>query len=118
MTAPSPKPRREVRVDLSGLTDRQVLVRQHVVSLGERAYGPRWQSDLAVALTKEAGRRVGQSQVSQWVSGSRPVPEGLLEPLQRLAFKVVADLERRADAIRADWIASYPDEDVEAASRA
>ncbi len=105
MTLSPPKPRREPKVDLSGLSDRQVLVRQGVVTLGELAYGPRWQSDLAAALSEEAGRRIRQAQVSHWVLGVRPVPEAMIEPLQRLAARVADDLIRRADRIRADWIA-------------
>ncbi|KQO91650.1 conserved protein of unknown function [Methylorubrum extorquens] len=114
MTLSPPKPpRREPKVDLSGLTDRQILVRQGVVTLGELAFGPRWQSDLAAALSQEAGRRVGQAQVSHWVLGVRPVPESLVEPLQQLAMRIAADLVRRADRIRADWSAA-PQEDVDA----
>lgn len=113
MTLSPPKPRREPKIDLSGLSDRQVLVRQGVVTLGELAFGPRWQSDLAAALSQEVGRRVGQSQVSQWVAGSRPVPEALIEPLQRLAVRAADDLARRADRIRADWVAA-PQEDLDA----
>lgn len=113
MTLSSKPPRREPKVDLSGLSDHQVLVRQGVVTLGELAFGPRWQSDLAAALSEEAGRRVGQAQVSHWFLGVRPIPEAMIEPLQRLAVRVADDLVRRADRIRADWVAA-PQEDLDA----
>lgn len=113
MTLSSKPPRREPKIDLSGLTDRQVLVRQGVVTLGDLAFGPRWQSDLAAALSKESGRRIGQAQVSHWFLGVRPVPEALIEPLQRLAIRSADDLVRRADRIRSDWVEA-PQEDVAA----
>lgn len=113
MTASPQKPRREVQVDLTGLTDRQVIIRHHVVALGENAYGPRWQSYLAAALSEEASRKIGQAQVSHWVAGIRPVPEVLIAPLQRLAMRIADDLERRADRIRADWDAGPSPEDAE-----
>ncbi len=106
-------PRREAQVDLSGLTDHQVRLRAGVISLGERAFGPRWQTDLAAALSTEAGKRIGQAQVSHWVAGIRPVPETLVEPLQRLAVRAIRELERRAAELRVDWI-DPPPEDAQA----
>lgn len=100
----SPKTtRQEVRVDLSGLSERQAVVRLHVIRLGELAFGPRWQSYLAETLSTEVGRTVGQSQIAHWIAGRRPVPEAMIEPLQRLAMRLATDMERRADLIRADW---------------
>lgn len=109
-----PKPRREVRVDLSGLTSDQVFHRRGVVRLGELAFGPRWQTDLAAALSLEAGRQVRQSQISAWVSGERAVPMVLIEPLKRIAVRIAEDMERRAAEIRADWADQPPADDVAA----
>lgn len=113
MTLSSPKPRREVQVDISGLSDRQALIREHVLRLGELAFGPRWQSDFAAALSAEARKAITQAQVGHWIAGRRPVPEGLIEPIQRLAIRLAKDLERRADRIRADWTEA-PQEDLDA----
>lgn len=113
-----PKPRRDPKIDLSGLTDRQMVVRQHVVALGEQAYGLRWQSDLAAALSKAASRKVGQAQISHWFSGIRPVPEAMIESLQRLAMRIADNLVRRAERIRADWSEDPPAEDIENTARA
>lgn len=104
MTASLPsRARQEVKVDLSGLSERQQLVRLHVIRLGEMAFGPRWQSYLAEILSGEVGRPVGQSQIGHWISGRRPVPEAMIDPLQRIAMRLAGDMERRADLIRADW---------------
>ncbi len=118
MTEPSPKRRREVQIDLSGLTDRQLLAREKVLRLGPFAFGPRWQSDFATALSKEARKSISQGQVGHWISGRRPVPEGLIEPIQRLAVRVCEDHERQVDRIRADWATEPPAEDIDAISRA
>jgi hypothetical protein len=106
-----PKPIREAKVDLSGLTEAQILIRRGVISLGERAFGPRWQSFFATALSEVAGRRITQAQVSQWISGSRPVPDALFEPTRRLAIRAAEDLERRAAEIRMEWAPAAPEED-------
>lgn len=111
MSNPSPKPpRREPQVDLSGLSDHQIRLRAGVIALGERVFGARWQTDLSTALSDVAGKRVGQAQISHWVAGLRPVPEALIEPLQRLAIRAAEDLERRAAEIRADWIDPPPED--------
>ena len=105
-TEPPPdRPRRSrvAKVDLSKLNDHQRTVRAHVVALGEHAYGPRWQAPLATALAQESGRAISSAQVSHWLAGRSPVPEGLTEPLMALATAAVADLDRRAAAIRAAW---------------
>ncbi|MCK2054974.1 helix-turn-helix domain-containing protein [Methylobacterium sp. 37f] len=114
MTESPPKPRREVKVDISGLSSDQVLIRRAVILLGERAFGPRWQSDLAAALSIEANRRITQAQVSQWISGQRPVPEGLVDPLQRLALRKASEMESMAAELRADWAPTPPAEDIAA----
>lgn len=104
MTASKPpRARQEVKVDLSGLSERQAIVRMHTIRLGELAFGPRWQSYLAEILSSEIGRKVGQPQIAHWISGRRPVPEAMLDPLQRIAMRLADDMERRADLIRADW---------------
>jgi len=104
-TPPPDRPRRSrvAKVDLSKLTERQIEIRAHVVALGEHAYGPRWQTPLAAALAKESGRAITPAQVSHWLAGRSPVPEALIEPLMALAAAAVADLDRRAAAIRAAW---------------
>lgn len=114
MTESSQKPRREPKIDLSGLTSEQVLIRRAVILLGERVFGQRWQSDLAAALSIEANRKITQAQVSQWISGQRPVPEGLIEPLQRLAIRMASEMESKAAEVRADWAPPPPAEDVAA----
>lgn len=118
MSIDPPKHRREAKVDLSGLSDSQLFNRRSVIALGERAFGPRWQSLFAEALTREAGRRVGQVQVAQWIAGDRPVPEALIEPIRSLALRLADDMERRAADLRADWAKAPPAEDVEAADAA
>ncbi len=111
MTIAPPKTRTPPKVDLSGLSDEQQDRRARVIRLGEIAFGARWMSDFAAALTKEAGRTVRYAQVSQWVIGYRPVPESLEEPLTRLAFKVADQLAERAAFVRSDW-KGPPPEDV------
>lgn len=103
MDNPPSKPRREAKVDLSGLTPGEIETRRAVVELGTLAFGPRWQTDLAAALSNETGRTIGQAQVSHWVSGHRPVPRALIEPLRAVAMRVAADLVTAANIIRADW---------------
>lgn len=115
---PTPKPRREIRVDLSGLTDRQAYVRQMVIRFCERAYGQRWQSTFAADLTKEAGRRIAQNQVSQWISGERPVPEGLFEPIRRLAVRTGERMQRHGGDIVTDWAKAPSAKDVKDAEAA
>ena len=115
MTTDSPKPRREVKVDLSGLSPEQVSTRTRVIALGEMTFGAsRWQTDLARAITTEAGRRITQGQVSHWVSGLSPVPPALLDPIRRVAIRVAEDLEHRADEIRAAWVDEPTPEDAKA----
>lgn len=106
--------KRAAQVDLSGLSRRQIALRRRVVALGERAFGSRWQTEFATAASEEAHRHVGQAQVSHWISGRRPVPEGLIEPLRRLAFRLADELEFRAAEIRADWAQDPSEEDNEA----
>lgn len=102
------------RVDLSALSTRQIDLRRRVIALGERAFGDRWQTSFASATAREIGRHIGQAQVSHWISGKRPVPEALVEPLRRLALRLADELERRAAEIRADWAADPSEEDREA----
>jgi hypothetical protein len=114
----TPKPRREIKVDLSGLTDRQAYVRGMVIRFCERAYGPRWQSMFAADLTKEAGRRIAQNQVSQWISGDRPVPEALFEPIRRLAVRTGERMRRHGGDIVTDWAKAPSARDVKDAQAA
>lgn len=111
MTIASPTPRAGPKVDLSGLSDEQRDRRARVIRLGEMGFGARWMSDFAAALTKEAGRPVRYAQVAQWVSGYRPVPEAMEEPLLRLAITVADRLAEQAAFIRSDW-KGPPPEDV------
>ncbi|MBK3400858.1 hypothetical protein [Methylobacterium ajmalii] len=108
-------PRREVQVDLSGLTQRQIFLREQVIMLGEMAFGARWQSVFAAELSQHAGRPVRQAQVSHWISGYRPVPEAMVEPLRDLALRVAAEMARRVDEIRARWAPPpVPSQDADA----
>jgi hypothetical protein len=111
--APPTKKRISPKVDLSGLTDEQKHMRLRVIRLGEISCGIRWMSDFAALLTEEARRPVRYVQVSQWVTGYRPVPEALAEPLERLALKVADQLVQQADTLRADWAKSTPADDTE-----
>lgn len=114
MTYPTRQPpRREAQVDLSGLTEHQARLRAGVIALGERAFGARWQADFSAALSAEAGKRIGQAQISHWVAGLRPVPEALVEPMQRVAVRAIRELEIRAAELRVDWI-DPPAEDAQA----
>lgn len=117
MTIASPTPRKGPKIDLSGLDDEQRLMRERVIRLGEYAFGARWQSDMAAALTKLAGRRVGQVQIAQWVSGYRPVSEALVPALGRLVDQAVSETNRRTDRVLADW-KGPPVEDVDAIENA
>ncbi|MBK3398052.1 hypothetical protein [Methylobacterium ajmalii] len=114
MTASAPKPRREVKVDLTGLTERQLSLRTRVIRLGECIFGVRWQSDLAAALAKEARRPVGQAQVAHWISGRRPVPEALAPAIESLAHKLAEQLLHRYDIVMADWPKPLPRRDAKA----
>lgn len=103
MDTPPSKPRREAKVDLTGLSPDEIEIRRAVVELGSLAFGTRWQTDLAASLSNSTGRKIGQAQVSHWISGHRPVPRALIEPLRALAMRVAVDLEAAAKIIRADW---------------
>jgi hypothetical protein len=65
--------------------------------LGELLWGERWQSDMAAALSGEAGRRIRQGQVSTWLGGHRPMPDWTDEALARIAAMGAARLRRQAD---------------------
>jgi hypothetical protein len=111
-------PRREVHVDLSGLSQTQLHLRGRVIALGERALGPRWQSGLAEELSRELGRPIAQSRVGHWVSGFRPVPEAWEPALRRIALRLADRMAKDIDAIRADWAEDPPAEDVHAIENA
>lgn len=104
MTQDDQTPAKRVRKeDLSRLSERQLRLRKQVMDVGELAFGPRWQTDFAKALSHQAKREIGFSQVAHWISGHRPVPESLAEPIQRLTELAIKDAKRRAALIRADW---------------
>ncbi len=46
---------------------------------GTALYGERWQTDLARDLGLSDGRRI-----RQWLSGDRPIPDGVLDDLVKL----------------------------------
>lgn len=50
-----------------------------LVKVGFALYGERWQTDLARDLGLSDGRRI-----RQWLSGERPVPEGINDDLIQL----------------------------------
>ena len=50
-----------------------------LVMAGNVLYGDRWQTDLARDLGLSDGRRI-----RQWLSGDRPIPDGVLDDLARM----------------------------------
>lgn len=50
-----------------------------LAKVGAALYGERWQTDLARDLGLSDGRRI-----RQWLSGERPVPDGLNDDLVQL----------------------------------
>lgn len=91
--------RRQLRVNIEGLTDTQRRHRAGVIGLGQTAYGPRWRSDLAKSIATEMGRPVSQAQVAHWISGTRPVPEAVYEACLKLSDWQASDLRRRASIL-------------------
>ncbi|WP_156650069.1 MULTISPECIES: hypothetical protein [Methylobacterium] len=98
------KIRRAPKVNISNLNDEQRILREHVLSLGKQAFGERWLSPMAAALSKETGRRISVSQVAQWQSGERPVPIVLVPSLNVIAHDAVRHLLHRADEIKTRWL--------------
>lgn len=49
--------------------------------VGEALYGPRWQTDLADALG------VGDRTMRHWLSGARPMPEGVWRDIGEIVRK-------------------------------
>ena len=50
-----------------------------LVMSGQALYGERWQTDLARHLGLSDGRRI-----RQWLSGDRPIPDGIWKDIARL----------------------------------
>lgn len=50
-----------------------------LIKCGLALYGVRWQTDLARDLGLSDGRRV-----RQWLSGDRPIPDGVWKDIERL----------------------------------
>ncbi|MGH0003486.1 hypothetical protein ACQU0X_25710 [Pseudovibrio ascidiaceicola] len=50
-----------------------------LIKSGEVLYGERWQADLARSLGLSDGRRI-----RQWLSGDRPIPDGVWNDIKRL----------------------------------
>lgn len=50
-----------------------------LIKCGRALYGERWQTDLARDLGLSDGRRI-----RQWLSGDRPIPEGVWKDIARL----------------------------------
>lgn len=53
--------------------------KQALINVGLALYGERWQTDLARDLGLSDGRRI-----RQWLSGDRPIPEGIWDDLGKL----------------------------------
>ena len=53
--------------------------KQALINVGIALYGERWQTDLARDLGLSDGRRI-----RQWLSGDRPIPEGVWDDLGKL----------------------------------
>jgi hypothetical protein len=98
------KIRRTPKVNTSNLSDEQCILREHVLSLGKQAFGERWLSPMAAALSEKTGRRISVSQVAQWQSGERPVPIALVPAFNVIARTAVEHLLHRADEIQTRWL--------------
>ncbi|MGH0003478.1 hypothetical protein ACQU0X_25670 [Pseudovibrio ascidiaceicola] len=73
--------------------------KQLLIKSGEALYGGRWQADLARSLGLSDGRRI-----RQWLSGDRPIPDGiwkdiklLLEERGAVIEKVLEDISELSD---------------------
>lgn len=53
-----------------------------LIAIGSALYGDRWQTDLARDLGLSDGRRI-----RQWLSGDRPIPDGIWDDLEKLLAK-------------------------------
>lgn len=73
-----------------------------LASVAALAFGPRWASPLADALSREAGRPVAPTQVHQWTSGARPVPTWVADVIVPLLKRRAHELQRQARATYAD----------------
>lgn len=104
--------RRQLRVDLSGLDEAQRRRRAGLIGLGQAAFGPRWRSDLARAISTELGKPFSEARVAQWVSGNRPVPEPVYEACLAISGHHAEDLKRRAAVLASrSWTDSRERED-------
>lgn len=54
------------------MTNNKKYTSKHLKAAGVALFGPRWQTALARALGMRDGRRV-----RQWMTGDRPIPEGI-----------------------------------------
>ena len=88
--------RRKLQVDLSGLDAGQRYRRSAIIALGQTAFGDLWRTALAEALSAELGKTLSQSQLAQWISGTRPVPEPVFVAAAAVAIRLAHDLDLRA----------------------
>ncbi|TXM65429.1 hypothetical protein FV218_21310 [Methylobacterium sp. WL69] len=91
------KVRRQLKVDLSRLSEEQKATRIAFLDLAQIAFGKGWQTPVAAALDRD------KSQVAGWISGRRPVPADILAELPTVALRWAANLQFRADLIRLRW---------------
>ncbi|MGH0003495.1 hypothetical protein ACQU0X_25755 [Pseudovibrio ascidiaceicola] len=63
--------------------------KQLLIKSGEALYGDRWQADLARSLGLSDGRRI-----RQWLSGDRPIPDGIWKDIMRLLEERDAVIEK------------------------
>lgn len=94
---PEAKERRKLRVNLDGLTDEQRDLRARLIHLGERVYGYRWKTPMALAL----GR--APDQIASWVSGRRPVPRDVLVSMRIVALVAAGDMRRTSERLRLEY---------------
>jgi hypothetical protein len=92
--------RRAAKPDLSRLTDEQRAWLELVVIFGEAAWGERWHTPMAQALSEVRGRPMSPMQVLSWTAGRRPVPEQVRSELKTIAGRIAEHLQRRTDVIR------------------
>jgi hypothetical protein len=94
---PEAKERRQLKVNLDGLTDEQRDLRARLIHLGEMLYGDRWKKTMAVALGRTP------DQLASWISGRRPVPREVLDYMRIIALIAAGDMRRKSQRLRLEW---------------
>lgn len=72
--------------------------KQALINVGLALYGERWQTDLARDLGLSDGRRI-----RQWLSGDRPIPEGIWDDLGKLLADRKNVINEALNAIHNDF---------------